>query len=149
MSKVAPIDVLVVDDVNACRQLLRSCITQLHASQEVSIDRVRFHHAENGLMALEVIDKIMRVEKELGTDNTSNLLVFLDIDMPEQDGLMTLEQLKKRFPELFTVMVSGHTTIDNIRGALESGANGFIAKPFNLEKIKEALLKFIKGRGEA
>lgn len=142
----APIDVLVVDDVNACRQLLRSCITQLHAEQELSNAKVRFHHAENGVNALEAIDKIMRVENELGSDDASNILVFLDIDMPKQDGLMTLEQLKERYTDIFVVMVSGHTTIDNIRGALESGANGFIAKPFNIEKIKEAFLKYLRQR---
>ncbi len=62
-------------------------------------------------------------------------LVILDIWLPGMDGLTALPEIKKSFPDLPVVMISGHGTIETALNALKLGAQDFIEKPLELEKI--------------
>ena len=62
-------------------------------------------------------------------------LVLLDIWMPGMDGLETLEKLKKLFPQVTIIMISGHGTIETAVRATKLGAFDFIEKPLSLEKV--------------
>ena len=61
-------------------------------------------------------------------------LVFLDIWMPGMDGLEALAEIKRQWPELPVVMISGHGTIETAVKATKLGAYDFIEKPLSLEK---------------
>lgn len=134
MSTPAFIEAVVVDDVDACRELLDKQLKDLYPN-------IRVHHVQDGIQALKVIKREVN-----GNIEEHQFLVFLDIDMPGIDGLETLARLRETFPELYVVMLSGHTTVENIRAALQTGANGFISKPFESEKIKETLLQYLKAK---
>ena len=62
-------------------------------------------------------------------------LILLDIWMPGMDGLETLEELKKRLPQVTVIMISGHGTIETAVRATKLGAFDFIEKPLSLEKV--------------
>jgi len=62
-------------------------------------------------------------------------LVLLDIWMPGMDGLETLEILKREFPQVTVIMISGHGTIETAVRATKLGAFDFIEKPLSLEKV--------------
>jgi two-component system nitrogen regulation response regulator NtrX len=62
-------------------------------------------------------------------------LVLLDIWMPGMDGLETLEKLKKLFPDITVIMISGHGTIETAVRATKLGAYDFIEKPLSLDKM--------------
>jgi two-component system nitrogen regulation response regulator NtrX len=67
-------------------------------------------------------------------------LIFLDIWLPETDGIAVLETLKKEIN--FTgpvIMISGHANIDNAVKAVEYGAFDFLEKPLTLDKITTVL----------
>jgi len=63
-------------------------------------------------------------------------LVFLDIWMPDQDGIELLKEWSsdqtKSFP---VIMISGHATIETAIEATKLGATGFIEKPISIEKL--------------
>jgi two-component system nitrogen regulation response regulator NtrX len=61
-------------------------------------------------------------------------LVFLDIWLPEMDGIDTLAELKRQWPDLPVIMISGHGTIETAVKATKLGAYDFIEKPLSLEK---------------
>jgi two-component system nitrogen regulation response regulator NtrX len=61
-------------------------------------------------------------------------LVILDIWLPEMDGIDTLAEIKRQWPELPVVMMSGHGTIETAVKATKLGAYDFIEKPLSLEK---------------
>ncbi|MGH7264387.1 MAG: sigma-54-dependent transcriptional regulator [Candidatus Rokuibacteriota bacterium] len=61
-------------------------------------------------------------------------LVILDIWLPEMDGIETLAELKRQWPELAVIMISGHGTIETAVKATKLGAYDFIEKPLSLEK---------------
>lgn len=62
-------------------------------------------------------------------------LVFLDINLPDKNGHEVLDWIMRNDPGARVVMFSSAGDIDNISAALEDGASGFVAKPFQREKL--------------
>jgi len=66
-------------------------------------------------------------------------VVFLDIRLPDQDGLEILRQIKQKYPDLPVVIVSGHNNEKNKNRAKALGASAFLEKPLSLTKMREIL----------
>ncbi len=64
-------------------------------------------------------------------------VVILDVKMPGMDGLETLTEIKKRFPLVQVIMLTGHGTIDAAIEGMEKGAYDYIIKPYDLDKLLE------------
>lgn len=62
-------------------------------------------------------------------------VVFLDIWMPEMDGIETLTKIKAESPNQIVIMMSGHGTIETAVRSTKLGAYDFVEKPLSLEKI--------------
>lgn len=62
-------------------------------------------------------------------------IVFLDIGMPDIGGHEVLESLFQIDPEAYVIMFSGRKDKENMMRALETGAQGFLGKPFTREKL--------------
>jgi two-component system nitrogen regulation response regulator NtrX len=61
-------------------------------------------------------------------------LILLDVWLPGMDGLVALEQLVHRSPDVPVIMISGHANIESAVRATKLGAFDFIEKPLSLEK---------------
>ncbi len=68
-------------------------------------------------------------------DRKSYDAVFLDVWLPEMDGIDVLKQIKSRSPGQPVIMISGHGTIETAVQATKLGAFDFIEKPLSLEKV--------------
>jgi CheY-like chemotaxis protein len=70
-------------------------------------------------------------------------LVILDVDMPGMGGIVCLKNMLNRDPAMRVVMASGYSPDGAVRKSIQSGACGFIAKPFQvsemMHKVREAL----------
>jgi len=110
--------ILVVDDEESILQSLDGILTD---------EGFEFQSAKSGPAALEKIDE------EIPD------LVLLDIWMPDMDGIETLVKIKKSYPYLQVVMMSGHGTIETAVKATKLGAYDFIEKPLSLEKVLLAI----------
>lgn len=66
-------------------------------------------------------------------------LVLLDIWMPGIDGIDTLKEIKKKFPETQVIMITGHGTIETAVNATKIGAYDFIEKPLSIDKVIVAI----------
>lgn len=62
-------------------------------------------------------------------------LIFLDIWLPGIDGIELLQRIKKKYPLIAVIMISGHGTIETAVKATKMGAYYFIEKPIDLDKI--------------
>lgn len=62
-------------------------------------------------------------------------LVLTDLQMPGQDGMALLREIKDRWPHLPVVMFTGHGSMDVVIEALRYGVNDFLNKPFKPEEL--------------
>ncbi len=70
-------------------------------------------------------------------------MVFLDIRMPEMDGVQTLMEIKKIRPETHVIMMTAYSVDEMVHKALEEKASEIIYKPFEIDKVL-ALIKNIE-----
>lgn len=124
--------ILIVDDVDYTRQLLRNAILSVTNSEEIKSKRFKFVNAGHGQ------DAFSKIESHKPD------LIFLDIELPDMNGIEILKQIKAADPASFVIMVSGQSTIDNVKTSLLNGAAGFIVKPFSTVKVRDALKIFEK-----
>ncbi len=111
--------ILIVDDNDLMRTLLRGILR----SENCQV----IGEARNGSLALESI-----------TRNKPDI-VFLDVVMPEMDGLEALQNIKSKYPEIIVVMITGNPSKENVEESIQGGASGFIIKPFNSAKVLDTL----------
>ena len=87
--------------------------------------------AENGLRAVEKY-------KELSPD-----LVIMDITMPEMDGIQAVKQIKSLDPSAKIIMCSAMGQQAMVIESIQAGARDFIVKPFQAERVIEAVKKVV------
>ncbi|NPA10674.1 MAG: EAL domain-containing protein [Epsilonproteobacteria bacterium] len=66
-------------------------------------------------------------------------LVITDLNMPGIDGFGVLKFVKRNFPHTFVIILSANFTKENLLNAITLGADGFLAKPFDMEKFTEIM----------
>ncbi|MBW1801208.1 MAG: response regulator [Deltaproteobacteria bacterium] len=114
--------ILVVDDekiiLDSCKKVLTT----------VGFDVLFAASADSALKALE-------------TQTPAALLI--DIKMPERDGISLMGELKKRFPLMPIVIMSGYPTHDTISESVKKGATRFLAKPFTPDELIEVIHEVI------
>lgn len=62
-------------------------------------------------------------------------ILFLDIEMPDMSGHEVLKKVFDLDPDAYVVMFSGNGNRENVMKAVETGAKGFVGKPFTREKL--------------
>ena len=87
--------------------------------------------AENGAKAVEKY-------AELKPD-----LVLMDITMPEMDGIQALKKIKASDPSAMVIMCSAMGQQAMVIEAIQAGAKDFIVKPFQAERVLEAVKKVV------
>ncbi len=108
------VTILIVDDDN----LVRSVLEQLLQRKGYIIKGV-----SGGMEALEYLKK-----------NPVDLIVS-DIRMPEMDGFELLQVVKKTFPTVGVIMMTGYGDAGSVREALSLGADEYITKPFKGQEV--------------
>ncbi|TEB07461.1 Sporulation initiation phosphotransferase F [Pelotomaculum schinkii] len=113
-----PLKILIVDDQPGVRYLLDIVIREVGH---------QVYTARNGLEAVDIA-------KASHPD-----LVFMDVRMPLMGGLEALGKIKAMLPETEVIIMTAYGSEETVTRAMEGGALCCIAKPFDVEKIKELL----------
>jgi len=106
--------ILVVDDQFGVRKALKAILES---------KGYRVATAKDGAEAIEMV-------KEKHYD-----IIFLDVKLPDMNGVETFEQVKKIDPEAAVIMMTGYCVEDLVRRAISQGAYTCIYKPFDMEKV--------------
>ena len=114
--------VLVVDDSDFMRMMLTDMLSR---------DGHKILQYKSGEACLE------RLRDKTG-DFSADVCV-LDINMPGMNGLEVLERIKRDYRNLKVIMLSACCTEENVKKALELGADGFVAKPFQANSLLERI----------
>lgn len=115
-----PIYILVLDDEKIVGERLKASLEKEGHTLEIFI---------NPAAALNRIrEKVFDV-------------VITDIRMDDVDGIQILEEVRKKSLKTKVIMITGYATLEVARESLTKGAFDFIAKPFKLKEIREAIQK--------
>jgi two-component system chemotaxis response regulator CheY len=117
-------NVLIVDDAAFMRMMVKDILSK-NGYTVVG-------EAENGAIA---VDKYMELTPDL---------VIMDITMPEMDGLQAVREIRKRAPQARIIMCSAMGQQAMVIDAIQSGAKDFIVKPFQADRVLEAVAKALK-----
>ena len=113
--------ILLVDDAPVARRILKSCIPRA--------EEYEFHEADDGVKGLEAY-------RTIRPDVT-----FMDINMPNMDGMDCLEQIIKVNPDAVVVMCSSEINPETIQKAESLGAFSVIKKPPTKDALQHVLAK--------
>lgn len=115
--------ILLVDDAAFMRMMIKNALTKAGYTEILE--------ASDGLEALEVYKK----------ENPD--LVFMDITMPNMNGLDALKEIRQADADASVVMCSAMGQEAMVLEAIKSGAKDFIVKPFKPERILATVSKII------
>lgn len=116
--------ILIVDDAAFMRMMIKDILSK-NGYQVVG-------EASDGVQAVEKF-------KESQPD-----LVTMDITMPEMDGITALKELKKIDPNVKVIMCSAMGQQSMVIDAIQAGAKDFIVKPFQADRVLEAISKTLR-----
>lgn len=73
-------------------------------------------------------------------------LIFLDIIMPEKDGMQALKEIRGMHPQIPVIMLTATKTLKTAVEAMKLGAYDYITKPFDVEELKLIAQKALESR---
>lgn len=116
-------NILIVDDAAFMRMMIKDILTKNGYNV--------IGEAENGAKAFEKYN-------ELKPD-----LVLMDITMPEVDGIAALKKIKGADPNALVIMCSAMGQQAMVIESIQAGAKDFIVKPFQPDRVLEAVKKVV------
>jgi len=114
--------VLIADDIQETRRNTRLMLATIDDLEVVAI-------ASNGVQAFQLA-------REHHPD-----IVFLDINMPEMDGLTAYKEILKIHPDTGCVIISAEKDTSTLRTAMSIGVQEYLIKPFTVEELEVAVAR--------
>lgn len=115
--------VMIVDDEPTSLGHIRTILEKKCTGYEILAT------AENGAEAME---KIQKKQPDI---------VISDIKMPVMDGIELVSRIKKEYPEILSVIVSGYQDFDYAKSAIQSGVCDYLLKPLNPTDMQKLMQK--------
>jgi AmiR/NasT family two-component response regulator len=119
MTTQKPLRVLIVDDQESIRELLRR--------QLEKIGHKVVGKASNGIQAIELTGSLLPD------------VVLMDIEMPKMDGLEATKEILDKYPRP-VVLLTSHDDPEMVRRASEAGAGAYLLKPPSVEEIERTMI---------
>ena len=116
-------NILICDDAAFMRMMIKDILTK--NGYNVAGE------AENGQKAVEKYNE------------TKPDLVLMDITMPEMDGIQALKKIKENDPSALVIMCSAMGQQAMVIESIQAGAKDFIVKPFQADRVIEAVKKVV------
>lgn len=126
--KMKKIPIAIVDD----KRLLRNTLSE----------QIQYNHPIEVLFTAEHgIDFLQQMEKR--PKNSHPLVVLMDIEMPEMDGLETVLISKEIYPDIQFLMLTAFSEDEKIFDAVKAGASGYLLKDEKISKIVSSITELL------
>jgi len=119
--------ILIIDDDENIRKALAAILEE----EGYMVDT-----AETAKQAIEKTEK-----------NIYNL-ALIDIRLPDMEGIELLTKMKDTTPKMRKIIVTGYPTLHNAIEAVNRGADAYILKPFDVEKVLATIKEQLKKQEE-
>jgi len=119
--------ILIVDDDENIRKVLTAILED------------EGYSAESSGTAKSAIEKTKR--------NFYNL-ALIDIRLPDMEGIELLTRIHETTPRMRKIIITGYPTLQNAMGAVNRGADAYILKPFDMEKVLETIKDQLRKQAE-
>ncbi len=125
--------ILVTDDQQSCHVVLRSMIE----NQTKGVNKYFDCQMLSAYSGKECLEKIKEDKPDL---------VFMDLDMPEMNGLEALKKIREneKLNELCVVALTGDVSHYGTENFMESGFNEYMTKPFNVTDMIQYIVSVLK-----
>ncbi|HAA04309.1 MAG TPA: hypothetical protein DCE18_13120 [Syntrophobacteraceae bacterium] len=110
----SPVRILIVDDDEICREILRDSIEQADVEVTLASDGMD----GMGKLAAGPFD-----------------ILITDINMPRMDGLTLVREARQRYPHILTIIITGYGSLESAIEAIRQGTYDYMQKPFKIEEL--------------
>ena len=117
-----PLKILILDDEPIVGQRLKATLEK------------EGHNVETFVNPLEAVSRL---------EGKTFDIVVTDIRMDDMDGIEILELVLQKSARTKVIMITGYATLEVARESLTKGAFDFIAKPFKLKEMRQAIAKAV------
>ncbi len=93
-------------------------------SERLELRDFEISKAFSGQEALQVLEENKNIE-----------VVILDVKMPDMDGIETLAEIKRKYPLVEVMMLSGHADVASAIEGMKQGAFDYLMKPVDMDRI--------------
>jgi CheY-like chemotaxis protein len=127
LATAIPLEILLVEDNPVNQKVALRLLERLGYNADA---------VGNGLEALHTLDQ------------RKYDLVFMDIQMPEMDGLTATREIRRRYPahrQPRIVALTANAVAGDRERCLEAGMDDYLSKPVKIEGIQQLILKFFRG----
>ena len=90
--------------------------------------------AANGLDALDILEK------------EDVHVVLMDVKMPKMDGITALKEVRRRFPLVEVILLTGHATFESAVTGIKIGASDYLMKPADLSELLQKIAEAVEKR---
>jgi len=115
---------IIADDSKTMRELLSAILGNLGIFVVAE--------ASNGAIALELVAQHLPS------------LVCMDVDMPAMNGLDAMREIRQKFPQIKVLMITANAQRAVVMEAYKQGVSGFVVKPFDPAKVRQAITQALK-----
>ena len=88
---------------------------------------------------LDYVNNLLDADEYLSKNKPS--MIILDNKLPDGFGVDFISYVKKKYPKIKIIMISGFSTARDV--AMENGADDFLEKPFSMENVNNAIDKVL------
>ena len=121
------VSVLVVDDDTGVRNMLSSVLND----EGYVVEAV-----ENGKKAIKACEKLFFD------------VALIDVELPDMKGTELLARLKKMWPKMVRIIITGHPSLDSAMKSVNERADGYVLKPFEVTELLEKIRKLLTEKTE-
>jgi len=125
MQKLARI--LIIDDDDNIRKVLQTILED------------EGYHVDTAETAKKGIEK---------SEESFYNLALIDVRLPDMEGIELLTKLRETKPKMRKIIVTGYPTLQNAVSAVNKGADGYVLKPFDVEKILATIKEQLQKQAE-
>jgi DNA-binding NtrC family response regulator len=96
--------------------------------------------------AVEAVDTAQKGKEK--SERSFYNLALIDVRLPDMEGVELLAKMRETKPKMRKIIITGYPTLQNAVAAVNKGADAYVMKPFDVEKLLQTIREQLKKQAE-